>query len=373
MRVHKTTNAIEQRTDSTLPPATVSRRNFLQVAVGGAVGAPLLAALLNETAAAAPFTTTLLTVGDTFIRRDLPNRNEGANTLLRVGAGPLMRTLVEFNATELAAAIRRPGFNFLSAHLVLDVAANRGPWSDAATIDAYPLLRSFAEGNGGAVNLLAPSKLVGIALHDNPKYCGPGAPYLANIPSVDFYGVNTYQTVNLDPVFRAVPGVGKGYTGLTGTALKPVIITEFGMPATGHRTSDRSTIYEDATTRQRAANVVGHMAPLAYDEKLCLGLYYFEYCDEWWKTDGSIFKWLGGAPDGGRPNCYGDESGFGLYSVALGAGLPANSPPYVGGPTSAGPRLPIDVQTERTEITTALKKAFAGERPFPGIPPLCGR
>jgi hypothetical protein len=228
------------------------------------------------------------------------------------------------------------------------------------------------------VKAAAPTKLVGIALNDNPKYAGPGAPFLATIPSVDFYGVNSYQPINLDPIFRPVPGVGNGYAGLSGAALKPVIITEFGMPATSHRSGDRASIYEDATTRQRAAEVVGHIVPQALEERLCLGLYYFEYCDEWWKSPDasgrdSIFAWRGGDQNGGLPNCYRDESAFGLFSVALGAGLPPDSQPYVGGPTSAGPRLPIDTHTERTEITTALKAAFAGGHPFPSIPRLCGQ
>ncbi len=222
---------------------------------------------------------------------------------------------------------------------------------------------------------IAPGKLVGVALHDNPNYAGfKGAPYLATIPSVDFYGVNTYQPFTLDPVFRAVPSIGNGYNGLTGPALKPVIITEFGMPGTGHRDSnDRTSIYEDATTRQRAAEIVGHIVPKAMKEPLCLGLYYFEYCDEWWKTASPSFQWIGGNKNLGFANCYGDEAGFGLYSVALGPGLPANSPPYVDGPAAAGPRLPIDVHTERTEMTAALKASFAGENPYPNDPRLCGR
>jgi hypothetical protein len=233
-----------------------------------------------------------------------------------------------------------------------------------------------------AVKMAAPHKLVGIALHDNPKYAGPGAQYLAGIPSVDFYGVNTYQPINLDPVLRPVPNVGVGYEGLTGPALKPVILVEFGMPGTSHReASNPRSIYEDATTHQRAAEVVGHIVPQALEEKLCLGLYYFEYCDEWWKTgvlvdnklQDSIFEWIGGDRNGGLPNCYRDESAFGLHSVARGVGVGPNDPPYVGGDTSAGPRLPIDVHTERTELTAALKAAFSGGHPFPGIPRLCGQ
>jgi hypothetical protein len=163
-----------------------------------------------------------------------------------------------------------------------------------------PTLATFwwsqVEAMAAAVKAAAPGKLVGMAVHDDPNIPGKAAAYMANCPSIDFWGVNTYQTLSFDSVFNSVPGVGPGYGGLTGGALKPVILTEFGLPATGHsNASDPSTIYEDASTRAAAANVVGPMLPQAYQHPTGVGLYYFEFCDEWWNQPGSpnIYTWWG--------------------------------------------------------------------------------
>ena len=104
---------------------------------------------------------------------------------------------------------------------------------------------------------------------------------MAQCPSIDYWGVNTYQTVNFNSIFEGVPNIGPGYNGLTGVALKPVILTEWGLPATGHKNpSDPATIYEDQDTRTKTSNVIGPMLPMVFQEPLCLGLYYFEFCDE---------------------------------------------------------------------------------------------
>ena len=146
---------IQSQNSQANAPGELSRRDFLQTAIGGALAAPSLASLLaGKAAAASDVTTTLFAAADTFIRQDQPNRNEGAGLWLRVGAGPLVRTLVQFNAAEIADAIKRPGSRFKSAHLVLQAAAAaRSRRTDGATVDAHPLLRAFAEGNGGAINL----------------------------------------------------------------------------------------------------------------------------------------------------------------------------------------------------------------------------
>lgn len=163
-----------------------------------------------------------------------------------------------------------------------------------------PELASFWWGQvetlAALVKKAAPGKLVGMAVHDDPNIPGKAASYMAQCPNIDFWGVNTYQTQSFAPVFGPIPNVGPGYNGLPGAARKPVILTEYGLPATGHRSpNDPSTIYEDASTRAATAAVIGKMAPQAFRHEVGVGMYYFEYCDEWWNQPGSpnIYTWWG--------------------------------------------------------------------------------
>src|SRR5262245_45458324 len=48
----------------------------------------------------------------------------------------------------------------------------------------------------------APDKLVGMATHDDPNIPFKAASYMAQCPSIDFWGVNTYQTQNFDSIFN---------------------------------------------------------------------------------------------------------------------------------------------------------------------------
>ncbi len=207
-------------------------------------------------------------------------------------------------------------------------------------------------------------KLVGMAVHDDPNIAGQAASYMAQCPAMDFWGVNTYQTINFSSVFGPVPNIGPGYAGLTGAALKPVIFTEWGMPATGHHSAtDPSTIYADAATIANAAKVIAAVGPLAYPptQSLCLGMYYFEYCDEWWNQPGApnIYTWYGGTPAPGFPNGYWDQDGFGIFSQQRGAGLSNNSPIWQQTGGYGGPATPIDVVTVRTGTFNALQQVFS--------------
>ena len=199
----------------------------------------------------------------------------------------------------------------------------------------------------------APDKLVGMATHDNPDIPFKAASYMAQCPSIDFWGVNTYQTENFNSIFDGGLDIGSGYNGVTGSALKPVLLTEWGFPATGHTNpNDASTIYEDQETRANTANVIGPMLPQAFQHPLCIGLYYFEFCDEWWNEPLSpnIYTWWGGKSASGFPNGYWDQDGFGLYSIRRGGTLQNNDPIW----ENNGPNMPIDVHTERSELTSKL-------------------
>lgn len=180
-----------------------------------------------------------------------------------------------------------------------------------------------------------------------------------------------------------------GYATLTGAALKPVILTEYGFPSTSRTTANTLTptaIYSDSTTEANVAAVLDTMLPNAYAEQLNLGVCYFEFCDEWWNQSGYTiaasascpgatganapsggagsngtlqppngYTWYGGPIACGFPNYYWDNDGFGLYSVGVGAGRdPAN--PWDG--STNAPATPLDTRTARTAVIQSLTKAF---------------
>jgi hypothetical protein len=207
-------------------------------------------------------------------------------------------------------------------------------------------------------------KLIGMANHDDPMLLALSASFMAQVPSVDFWGVNNYQPKNFDPTFKPLPNdrpPSPGYNGLPAAAMKPVIITEWGMPGTTHQGGH---LHWDDTTTRNAAEVISHLVPQALDGEqypLCLGLYYFEFSDEWWKQ-------ASGRPDvqdlgneaAGFPNRFCDEEGFGLYAVARGGNLPNNAPTWIERDNGyyQGPNLP-DLRTPRTVMVATLAGLYA--------------
>lgn len=202
-------------------------------------------------------------------------------------------------------------------------------------------------------------KLVGWAAHDSPAFAfygshvPSGQPYFSQLPDIDFFGVNTYQSVNLDSVVG--PTISGSYGTFADNVKKPVFLTEFGWVGVGH--DQTGNLYEDGTTRSKAATVISRMVPQAFASSLVIGMTYFEFSDEWWKQPPyDATKWNPGPFDPGMPNGYHDQEGFGLFSTSLGAGRTSTAqPPYANG----RPVYPVDVLNERTEMTDALKQAFS--------------
>jgi hypothetical protein len=205
-------------------------------------------------------------------------------------------------------------------------------------------------------------KLVGMATHDDPLIPGRAESYMKEMTSLDFWGVNNYQVYDFDAIFKR-SGNGPGYDDMSGVARKPVILTEWGMPATSHRNPDDIySIYADQATIQKSAEAITRVVPQAFNGKypLSLGLYYFEYCDERWNQPEckDNYRWCGGTRNAGFPNGYWDQHGFGLYSTARGGNLPDNAPTWEQSGGYGHPTTPIDVVTPRDAMISALRAAF---------------
>lgn len=136
-----------------VPPALVGLLNSQTVAAqttSGSISAPrdvfrscVIASTEGESANC---TTTLIAAADTFIRREAPNTNEGANPFIRVGVEPVSRGLVLFDRNDLYTWYT-PGAR---VELVLRIANNHNNWGqlDNRTVSVFPLLEAFVEGNG---------------------------------------------------------------------------------------------------------------------------------------------------------------------------------------------------------------------------------
>jgi hypothetical protein len=219
------------------------------------------------------------------------------------------------------------------------------------------------------VKTVAPNKLVGIANHDFREIVGVSKKYMGTCISLDFWGVNSYQTSTFDSVFGT--DGGPGYDDVTGVALKPVILTEWGLPATGrHDPNNPLSIYSNNATETKTADVVAVVLPKAYQQPLCAGVTYFEYSDEWWKQGETpnLYTWYGGTSNPGFPNGYWDDEGFGVFSIER-AGYDGSNPkvrqlpPYFTWPDPYynGPYQP-DVLTERTPLADAIRQTFMSLR-----------
>ncbi len=222
-------------------------------------------------------------------------------------------------------------------------------------------------------------KLVGWAFHDSPdlvvfgsRFPESGPKYLEQMTSFDYWGVNSYQTVNLDSLTGLPADRFRGsYAGLSGAMKKPLLLTELGWPATGHNpdTPD-GQIYDDPTTHQKVADTIKLMFPQVFASDLYMGACYFEFCDEWWKQSGfSNSEWNGGNStqkgQSSMPNGWNDEEGFGLYGVGRQGNRPNNDRNYITfGPNpdaefgDKGPKQPYDKLIPRPKVVDALKAVF---------------
>ena len=77
-----------------------------------------------------------------------------------------------------------------------------------------------------------------------------GAKYLERLTDFDYWGVNSYQTVNLDSLTGA--GFRGSYADLPESMQKPLFLTELGWPSTTH--NDNQELVEPARLEPRRPN-----------------------------------------------------------------------------------------------------------------------
>jgi len=265
--------------------------------------------------------------------------------------------------------------------------------ASAATDYFYSQCENFIKDikGGGPKNPggnLAPGKLVGWAINDNPvqmnyinyAYNQAGTrPYAAYLSGFDFWGVNTYQPISLDSVLApspspvAIPNSNSTYAQLT-NCQKPVVFTEIGWSAaahapTGNGLAENTTVAANVSTT--ITSIIGQQAfgnSHSYSPNLFVGSFYFEYNDEWWKTDSTATTWVQNpgetySPGGPFPNGYNiqDEAAFGLNGVTLGPGRAAGFPN-----NANGPNYPLDV------LGRQLPQVVPTPAPSPFVTPLTG-
>lgn len=220
----------------------------------------------------------------------------------------------------------------------------------------------------GIVKGIDNTKLCGWAFHDSPdlvifgsRFPASGPKYLEQLSNFDYWGINSYQTLNFDSVVGA--GFRGSYADLPASMKKPVLLTELGWPATGHQGNQ---IVDNAAFQERTAAKIKEMYPQVYTNDLLMGACYFEYSDEWWKQPGgSNSVWNIGNPEANFPNGFWDEEGFGLFSVRRSGGRANDDRPFITfGPDETapsgpkGPKNPYDTITARQPLIDELKKVF---------------
>jgi hypothetical protein len=196
------------------------------------------------------------------------------------------------------------------------------------------------------VKRLAPDKLVGVAFHNDTKLTWIAQEHMANVPAIDYWGVNVYvpDTTALSNIFYINQPQDSllGYSLLPAAAKKPLLFTEIGWPQTTRTINNdecpgRLSITDANTNVTQAVaglmhRIGGEIVRPSVTKKypLCPGMYYFEWNDEWYKQatptciDNAFINctWIGtGATNSAFPGGWWDEAGFGIFSTERAAGF----------------------------------------------------
>jgi hypothetical protein len=177
---------------------------------------------------------------------------------------------------------------------------------------------------GGIAKEAAPHKLTMQCFSDD----GMASPQAAREPtkgngmnSIDVFGINAYRgKYSFDGLFEQYKGV----------CTKPLLITEFGCPASKHdpdepypagkpvELPDRANAQQDYIAA-KWKEIVAHNANAPVGAALvCAGGYVFGWCDEWWKQQGPVYEHKGSTARAATfPGGWHDEEWFGINAVAV--------------------------------------------------------
>jgi beta-glucuronidase len=134
-----------------------------------------------------------------------------------------------------------------------------------------------------------------------------------NAPDIDVFGLNSY---------RGEQGFGNVWQDVADVYKKPVLITEYGCPAYADgwdtaRIEEGQASYHEGYWNDIEDNIAGVDGGVGN----ALGGVVFEWCDEWWKAEGSSDPWahdsspqMGGAFLDGN----GYEEWYGIVSIGDG-------------------------------------------------------
>lgn len=132
-------------------------------------------------------------------------------------------------------------------------------------------------------------------------------------PHLDVFGINTYRgTVNT--------GMGSLFTEYQNASARPLLITEFGCPASTRSAESPGTAIEmPGRAAAQGEYLRTQWLDIARPENRAInsGGYAFAWSDEWWKHGVPTEHNNGDAPDGNFPGHFADEEWYGIHSIAL--------------------------------------------------------
>lgn len=218
----------------------------------------------NEATASRSFTllvgsgrrgTTFAAVGDTYLRQGEPNQNFGGESVLRVRQAGRNRSLVRFDAAEIAQVVGQG--TLVAAHLEMTIARNGRNWSPGGrTVDAHRLAANWTEA-GATWNCATDTNLSNILPNCPSQWSGgtfQAAPTASVLHTNDLSGTVSFDvTADVASLLNGTPNPPsqgwllkkreEGRSGLVdyasreaGAAAAPRLVVIFDVPGGEDRT-----------------------------------------------------------------------------------------------------------------------------------------
>jgi len=181
------------------------------------------------------------------------------------------------------------------------------------------------------------------------------------VPDIDVWGINSYRGT-IDTGFDTL------FSDYISHSNRPLIIAEFGPPASTHNSSGDAVQMPNNAAAQ-AQYIEVHWNDIVANRNSCTGGFVFEWTDEWWKIEDPTVQNTGTTVNTAYPGGWGDEEWFGVNSIAL--ANPTDDPAvFVGrAPDIVTPRASVASLANLFSQTIAIP-AQAGTTPITvSIPP----